>query len=117
MAFGFCRLRIFCQLRPTSSVPTLKLCKLEWLRISKIELNRNANVCRELRDFFNKITPCGAPYQQWCAELRQEFPVLNKDPDLDGGEDLEETDREYCQFGKFETITSPLQPLWNLGRV
>uniref|UniRef100_A0A8D9BY52 Phosphoinositide phospholipase C n=2 Tax=Cacopsylla melanoneura TaxID=428564 RepID=A0A8D9BY52_9HEMI len=70
----------------------------EWLRISKIELHRNANVCRELRDFFNKITPCGQPYQQWCAELRGEYPVLNKDPDLDSGEDLEETDREYCQL-------------------
>ncbi|KAL1460731.1 hypothetical protein WDU94_012683 [Cyamophila willieti] len=51
----------------------------EWLRISKIDLNRNANVC------------------QWCAELSGEYPVLNKDPDLDNGEDLEETDREYCQ--------------------
>ncbi|KAI5735709.1 hypothetical protein M8J77_021730 [Diaphorina citri] len=38
MAFGFCRLRIFCQLRPTSSVPTLKLCKLktQWIGINQI---------------------------------------------------------------------------------
>ncbi|XP_026688057.1 uncharacterized protein LOC113472487, partial [Diaphorina citri] len=63
-------------LKPAQSRDSILSLLEEWLRISKIELNRNANVCRELRDFFNKITPCGAPYQQWCAELRQEFPVL-----------------------------------------
>jgi hypothetical protein len=33
-------------------------------------------LCRELRDFLTKVSSCGAPYQQWCTELRQEFPAL-----------------------------------------
>jgi len=48
----------------------------EWLRISRVELDRNPPLCRELRDFLVKVSSCGAPYQQWCAELRQEFPAL-----------------------------------------
>ena len=48
----------------------------EWLRISRIELDRNPPLCRELRDFLVKVSSCGAPYQQWCTELRQEFPAL-----------------------------------------
>ncbi|RZF45199.1 hypothetical protein LSTR_LSTR009970 [Laodelphax striatellus] len=74
----------------------------EWLRVSRVELDRNAALCREIRDFLGKVAPCGAPYQQWAAEMRQEFPALNKDPDLEGGDDLESTDREYCQSEKWE---------------
>ena len=48
----------------------------EWLRVSRVELERNINLCRELRDFMSKVSACGAPYQQWCTELRQEFPYL-----------------------------------------
>jgi hypothetical protein len=48
----------------------------EWLRISRVDLDRNAPLCRELRDFLTKVSSCGAPYQQWCTELRQEFPAL-----------------------------------------
>ncbi|BET01584.1 phospholipase C [Nesidiocoris tenuis] len=68
----------------------------EWLRVSRIELERNPAVCRELRDVMAKISPLGTPYQQWCAEFRQEFPVLMKDPDLESADDLEETNKEYC---------------------
>ncbi|XP_075223466.1 1-phosphatidylinositol 4,5-bisphosphate phosphodiesterase epsilon-1-like isoform X4 [Lycorma delicatula] len=70
----------------------------EWLRVSRVELDRNAALCREIREFFCKVSPCGAPYQQWCGEMRQEFPALNRDPDLESGDDLESTDREYCQL-------------------
>jgi hypothetical protein len=55
------------------SVPVLLQ---EWLRISRVDLDRNAPLCRELRDFLTKVSSCGAPYQQWCTELRQEFPAL-----------------------------------------
>jgi hypothetical protein len=48
----------------------------EWLRISRVELDRNPPLCRELRDFLVKVSSCGTPYQQWCTELRQEFPAL-----------------------------------------
>ena len=48
----------------------------EWLRESRVELDRNAPLCRELRDFQAKVQACGPPYQQWCAELRAEFPAL-----------------------------------------
>ncbi|XP_046988768.1 uncharacterized protein LOC124594436 [Schistocerca americana] len=70
----------------------------EWLRVSRVELDRNPPLCRELRDFLTKVSGCGPPYQQWCAELRQEHPALARDPDLDSADDLEETDREYCQL-------------------
>ncbi|KAF6199507.1 hypothetical protein GE061_007533 [Apolygus lucorum] len=75
----------------------------EWLRVSRVELERNPAVCRELRDVMAKISPLGAPYQQWCAEFRQEFPVLTKDPDLESADDLEETNKEYCQVRLHET--------------
>ncbi|KAL1122757.1 hypothetical protein AAG570_003084 [Ranatra chinensis] len=69
----------------------------EWMRISRIELDRNPLLWKELRDFTTKVSQLGAPYQQWSAELRQEFPILNKDPDLDQADDQEETDKEYLQ--------------------
>ncbi|XP_046688497.1 uncharacterized protein LOC124374291 isoform X3 [Homalodisca vitripennis] len=72
----------------------------EWLRVSRVEIDRNPGLCRELRDFMSKVSTCGQPYQQWCAELRQEFTQLSKDPDIEIGDDLEETDREYCQLLK-----------------
>lgn len=46
------------------------------MRISRTEIERNAPLNRELREFLSKVTTCGTPYQQWCAELRQEFPAL-----------------------------------------
>ena len=48
----------------------------EWLRSSRLELESNTSLWRELRDFLAKVQTCGAPYQQWCAEMRQEFPAL-----------------------------------------
>ncbi|XP_047106655.1 uncharacterized protein LOC124775865 [Schistocerca piceifrons] len=78
----------------------------EWLRVSRVELDRNPPLCRELRDFLTKVSGCGPPYQQWCAELRQEHPALARDPDLDSADDLEETDREYCQM--LDVIASPV---------
>lgn len=48
----------------------------EWMRESHVDLERNAPLCRELRDFQAKVQACGPPYQQWCAELRAEFPAL-----------------------------------------
>lgn len=46
------------------------------MRESRVELERNAPLCREVRDFQAKVQACGPPYQQWCAELRAEFPAL-----------------------------------------
>lgn len=46
------------------------------MKISRVELEHNIPLNRELRDFLTKVTTCGAPYQQWCAEMRQEFPAL-----------------------------------------
>lgn len=46
------------------------------MRISRAEMERNAPLNRELREFLAKVVACGAPYQQWCSEIRQEFPAL-----------------------------------------
>lgn len=46
------------------------------MKISRVELEHNIPLIREMRDFLAKVTTCGAPYQQWCAEIRQEFPAL-----------------------------------------
>ncbi|XP_069678763.1 uncharacterized protein [Periplaneta americana] len=93
----------------------------EWLRMSRVELDRNAPLCRELRDFLTKVSSCGAPYQQWCTELRQEFPALSRDPDLESGDDQEETNREYFQYivtrglfkrgGRLKGNTTPFQEI------
>ncbi|XP_073996296.1 uncharacterized protein isoform X2 [Rhodnius prolixus] len=70
----------------------------DWLRLSRLELERNPSLCKELRDLMSKVAPLGSPYQQWCAEFRQEFPVLTKDPDIENADDLEETEKEYYQL-------------------
>ncbi|XP_034234063.1 uncharacterized protein LOC117641068 [Thrips palmi] len=70
----------------------------EWMRESRVELERNAPLCREVRDFQAKVQACGPPYQQWCAELRAEFPALAKDPDHEDEEDKESTNRQYCHL-------------------
>lgn len=46
------------------------------MRVSRVELERNAPLCRELRELLAKTATCGAPYQHWCNELRHHFPAL-----------------------------------------
>ncbi|KAK7598071.1 hypothetical protein V9T40_006306 [Parthenolecanium corni] len=70
----------------------------DWMKISRVELEHNSALNRELREFLSRVATCGAPYQQWCADMKQEFPALNKDPDLENVDDHDDIDREYYQL-------------------
>ncbi|XP_071448032.1 uncharacterized protein, partial [Hetaerina americana] len=70
----------------------------EWLRVSRVELHRNAPLLRELRDFLGKAAACGPPYAQWVSEMRSQFPILVRDPDAEAADDGEQTNREYMRL-------------------
>lgn len=48
----------------------------EWLKFSRIDLERNIVLWKELRELMSKVSPLGAAYQQWCNQLTQDYPAL-----------------------------------------
>lgn len=47
----------------------------EWLECGGVEVEGGAGVGRELSEFLAKVSQCGAPYQQWCDDLRAQWNI------------------------------------------
>ena len=47
----------------------------EWLESGGVEVEGNPAVARELGEFLSRVAQCGAPYQQWCEELRHHWNI------------------------------------------
>lgn len=47
----------------------------EWLQSGGVQVEGNPTVARELSEFLTRVAQCGAPYQQWCDDLRSHWNI------------------------------------------
>lgn len=52
----------------------------EWLKAGGVQVEGNPTVARELSEFLNRVAQCGAPYQQWCDDLRAQLNITVRPP-------------------------------------
>ena len=41
-----------------------------------MQVEGNPSVTRELSEFLTRVGQCGAPYQQWCDDLKAQWNII-----------------------------------------
>nr|XP_045618556.1 uncharacterized protein LOC123770570 isoform X4 [Procambarus clarkii] len=74
------------------------LCVEEWLQCGGVQVEGNPTVAKELSEFLARVGQCGAPYQQWCDDLRAQWNIAELEGSEAEQDSVERINKDYLSL-------------------